>query len=246
MGKTSSPAPKGKRTVHTASAPVAETARTSGSSPAGSSFSAKNSSPARSSFSARDTSPAGSSFSARDASPAGSSFSAKGGSHQELESLRIEYQNLFDRSNKLDNKVYITVTFLGFMFVFITSLFGSIPQLDLEGTDTHTVLTILYMLTTLAVAITYVCNLIFFMRLLAPEGIIRLDPDKIAAGKLDTCTESEAEERLIVMYRNIINADLEKLHNRCDSFVRGLRLVLVTLILSFLSYGLQILVRVIP
>lgn len=29
----------------------------------------------------------------------------------ELESLRIEYQNLFDRSNKLDNKAYITVTF---------------------------------------------------------------------------------------------------------------------------------------
>ena len=83
------------------------------------------------------------------------------GAEQELESLRIEYQNLFDRSNKLDNKVYITVTFLGFMFVFITSLFGSIPQLRMSGDALHDVLSILYIIACIAVAITYVWNLIY-------------------------------------------------------------------------------------
>ena len=165
----------------------------------------------------------------------------RSGSAQELESLRIEYQNLFDRSNKLDNKVYITVTFLGFMFVFITSLFGSIPALQLLGTSAHNVLTVLYVLTAVAVAVTYVWNLVFFMRLLAPEGIIRLDPDKIAAEKLEDCETKEAEQRLIRLYRTIINEDLEKLHQRCDRFVSGLRLVLATLILSFCCYGLQVL-----
>ena len=40
-----------------------------------------------------------------------SSLQKRHGTSEELESLRIEYQNLFDRSNKLDNKTYITITF---------------------------------------------------------------------------------------------------------------------------------------
>lgn len=165
-------------------------------------------------------------------------------SSQELESLRIEYQNLFDRSNKLDNKAYITVTFCGFMFVFITSLFGTIPQIHMEGILLHDILTAFYIINCVAVAITYVWNLIYFMQLLAPEGIIRLDPDKIAAADLDNCSTHEAEERLIGLYRGIINEDLGKLHLRCDRFVRGLRYVIATLVLSFLSYGLQILLKI--
>ena len=155
-----------------------------------------------------------------------SSLQKRHGTSEELESLRIEYQNLFDRSNKLDNKTYITITFCGFMFVFITSIM------------------VLYIIVCVAVAVSYVWNLIWFMQLLAPEGIIRLDPDKIAGAELDKCSVHEAERRLIALYRNIINEDLEKLHIRCDKFVMGLRYVLLTLILSFVSYGLQILLQV--
>lgn len=165
------------------------------------------------------------------------------GAEQELESLRIEYQNLFDRSNKLDNKVYITVTFLGFMFVFITSLFGSIPQLKMSGAAMHDVLSILYIIACIAVAITYVWNLIYYMELLAPEQIVRLDPNKIAAAKLETLPIREAERKLIRLYRRIINKDLEKLHIRCDKFVFGLRYVIVTLVLSFVLYGMQVILK---
>ena len=45
------------------------------------------------------------------------------GSQLELTSLTTEYENPFDRSNKLDNKVYITITFCGFFFVFIIAQF---------------------------------------------------------------------------------------------------------------------------
>ena len=83
----------------------------------------------------------------------------------------------------------------------------------------------LYIITCIAVAVSYVWNLIWFMRLLAPEGIIRLDPDKIAGADLDSCSAHETERRLIRMYRSIINKDLAKLHARCDRFVRGLRYV---------------------
>lgn len=166
------------------------------------------------------------------------------GTSQELESLRIEYQNLFDRSNKLDNKAYITITFCGFMFVFITSLFGSIPQIRMEGALPHDLLTALYIIACIAVAVSYVWDLIWFMRLLAPEGIVRLDPDKISQASLDKCGVDEAERRLIGLYRGIINEDLGKLHIRCDRFVLGLRYVLLTLILSFVCYGLQILLKV--
>jgi len=166
------------------------------------------------------------------------------GAEQELESLRIEYQNLFERSNKLDNKVYITVTFLGFMFVFITSLFGSIPELKMNGSAVHDILSVLYIIACIAVSVTYVWNLVYYMRLLAPEHIVRLDPNKIAEQKLDSGTIEEAEHKLIVLYRAIINEDLDKLHLRCDRFVFGLRLVIVTLVLSFVLYGLQMILKV--
>lgn len=162
------------------------------------------------------------------------------GTSQELESLRIEYQNLFDRSNKLDNKAYITITFCGFMFVFITSLFGTIPQISMEGVVIKDAVTILYIVFCIAVSVSYVWNLIWFMQLLAPEGIIRLDPNKIAGANLSNCTAHEAELRLISLYRQIINEDLVKLHDRCDRFVRGLRYVLLTLVLSFICYALQV------
>jgi len=183
----------------------------------------------------------------QDTAPNGqntSSIQRRRGSSEELESLRIEYQNLFDRSNKLDNKTYITITFCGFMFVFITSLFGSISQIQLSKSGAGSVIMILYIIVCVAVAVSYVWNLIWFMRLLAPEGIIRLDPDKIAGAELEKCSVQEAERRLIALYRNIINEDLEKLHIRCDKFVAGLRYVLLTLILSFVCYGLQILLQV--
>lgn len=173
-----------------------------------------------------------------------SSYPMKYGTSQELESLRIEYQNLFERSNKLDNKAYITITFCGFMFVFITSLFGSIPQIHMEGSLPKDLITVLYIAVCIGVAVSYVWNLIWCMQLLAPEGIIRLDPNKIAEADLDSCTAHEAERRLISLYRNIINEDLEKLHDRCDRFVKGLRYVLLTLILSFVCYGLQIVLKV--
>lgn len=166
------------------------------------------------------------------------------GSSRELESLRIEYQNLFDRSNKLDNKAYITITFCGFMFVFITGLFGSIPLLHMDGAPVHDLMSGLYIAACIAVSVSYVWNLIWFMQLLAPEGIIRLDPDKIAEADLDRCSTHEAERRLISLYRGIINEDLSKLHARCDRFVLGLRYVLLTLILSFVCYGLQILLKI--
>ena len=65
----------------------------------------------------------------------------------ELDSLKIEYQNLFDRSNKLDNKVYITITFCGFLFVFITGLFSKISQLPHVGSGLKGAVTVSYILT---------------------------------------------------------------------------------------------------
>ena len=128
------------------------------------------------------------------------------------------------------------MTFCGFMFVFITSLFGSIPELHFTGVTVHDVLAVLYLVACIAVAVTYVFNLIYFMELLAPEQIVRLDPDKIAAANLDTLSIRDAEVKLVALYRTIINEDLGKLHFRCDRFVAGLRYVIITLVLSFVSY----------
>ena len=158
-----------------------------------------------------------------------------------LNSLILEYKNTFDRSNKLDNKVYIVITFCGFLFVFITNLFSGLTRLTFPVRMVPSVLTGLYVLCCLAVILAYIGSLIYFLRLLRPERIHRMDPDFIHVETLSALPEQEATDRLLELYRQVVDDNLERLHDRCDRFTRGLRYVVCTVILAFVAYGVQIL-----
>lgn len=162
------------------------------------------------------------------------------GCSRELESLRIEYQNQFDRSNKLDNKVYIAITFCGFLFVFITGLFSGISKISRPGNAVQAVLMAGYILTCVAVMVSYVYVLIFFMRLLQPEQMIRMDPEKLAKAELGQMEDLEACRSLILLYRDIINENLDKLKLRCDEFTKGLKFIVPTVLLAFGAYAFQL------
>ena len=161
-----------------------------------------------------------------------------------LDSLILEYKNTFDRSNKLDNKVYIVITFCGFLFVFITNLFSGLTRLTVPADSLSAVLTGLYVLCCLAVMIAYVGVLIYFLRLLRPEKIHRMDPDFTHAVSLSSLPEQEAAGRLLELYRQVVDENLVRLHDRCDRFTKGLRYVVCTVILAFAAYGVQILLAI--
>lgn len=162
------------------------------------------------------------------------------GRQKELESLIIEYQNQFDRSNKLDNKVYIAITFCGFIFVFITGLFSGISTLRRPQNGLELIFTVLYLLTCIAVMISYIYVLIFFMRLLQPEQIIRMDPEKLEGKELEKMDDEESCICLIQLYRATINENLVKLKRRCDEFTKGLRFIVPTVLLAFAAYTFQL------
>ena len=144
-----------------------------------------------------------------------------------LDSLILEYKNTFERSDKLDNKVYIVITFCGFVFVFITNLFGGLTGLVMpEGT--------------------LVLVLVFFLNLLRPERIHRMDPEYMQVERLAVQSEPETIGRLIELYRETVNDSLGRLHDRCDKFSRGLRYVVWTVGLAFLAYIFQILLKLLP
>lgn len=161
----------------------------------------------------------------------------------ELQALQIEYGNLFDRSNKLDNKVYITITFCGFLFVFITGLFAGVPSIYTHTAIYEQIMIWLYLLLCVAVILSYVGNLVYLMRLLKPEGIIRMDPDEMASMKLYAKRGDQACLPLMLQYRKIININLDKLHERCDHFTRGIRFVVINVILAFCAYAYQMLLH---
>lgn len=159
---------------------------------------------------------------------------------RELESLMLEYQNQFDRSNKLDNKVYIAITFCGFLFVFITGLFGGISRVSRPQSGVGTAVMVLYIITCIAVMVSYVYVLIFFMRLLRPEQIIRMDPEKLMKAELGQMEDLEACQALVDLYRATINENLDKLKLRCDEFTKGLRFIVPTVLLAFAAYAFQL------
>lgn len=164
-----------------------------------------------------------------------------GGQKLELDSLILEYKNSFDRSNKLDNKVYIVITFCGFLFVFITDLFSGLTRISRPETPLQLALTVLYAGSCLAVMVAYAGILLFFLELLRPEQIHRMDPEETRRHHLARMTEAQAAEHLIWLYRRTVNENLGKLHDRCNRFTRGLRYVVGTVALAFLAYTAQIL-----
>ena len=166
------------------------------------------------------------------------------GSQLELTSLMAEYENQFDRSNKLDNKVYITITFCGFLFVFIIGLFNGISQLVKPENGVQMFVSVMYILSCIAVMGAYVYLLVFFMRLLQPEQIARMDPVIMQREHLEEMEEEAARLRLITLYRETVNENLEKLHHRCDEFVKGLKFIVPTVLLAFVCYALQIVLQV--
>lgn len=163
---------------------------------------------------------------------------------RELESLRTEYENQFDRSNKLDNKVYIAITFCGFLFVFITGLFSGILKINRPENAGETVISVAYILTCIAVMVSYVYVLIFFMRLLKPEQIIRMDPERLEREGFEQMEDLEACQCLIRLYRATINENLDKLHIRCDEFTKGLRFIVPTVLLAFAAYAFQLVLSI--
>ena len=65
----------------------------------------------------------------------------------------------------------------------------------------------------------------FSCRLLQPEQISRMDPEIMQKEHFEEMEEEAARLRLIELYRETVNGNLEKLHHRCDEFVKGLKFI---------------------
>ena len=61
-----------------------------------------------------------------------------------------------------------------------------------------------------------------------------------AKKQIEEMEEEAARQRLIALYREIVNGNLVKLHHRCDEFVKGLKFIVPTVLLAFACYALQI------
>lgn len=91
----------------------------------------------------------------------------------------------------------------------------------------------------------YAFVLVFFMRLLQPEQITRMDPDIMRKEHFEEMEEEAARLRLIALYRETVNGNLVKLHRRCDEFVKGLKFIVPTVLLAFACYALQIILQIV-
>ena len=65
-----------------------------------------------------------------------------------------------------------------------------------------------------------------------------------AKKQIEEMEEEAARQRLIALYREIVNGNLVKLHHRCDEFVKGLKFIVPTVLLAFVCYALQIVLQI--
>ena len=128
--------------------------------------------------------------------------------------------------------------------MFIIGLFNGISQLVKPEDGLQMFVSALYILSCIAVMGAYAYVLVFFMRLLQPEQIARMDPEIMQKEHLEEMEEEAARLRLIALYRETVNGNLVKLHRRCDEFVKGLKFIVPTVLLAFVCYALQIVLQI--
>ena len=167
------------------------------------------------------------------------------GNQMTLKCLQMEYQNIFERSNKLDNKVYIALTFCGFLFVFITGLFSGISRLQIPTHMAAFIVTGLYILTCIFVMIAYAYALVKFIKLLSPEELVRFEPDFAHQDNLNSSDEERNCAELCEIYIKLVSEDLKKLEHRCHEYTSCLKFIPPTVVLAFAAYVLQILLQMI-
>lgn len=160
-----------------------------------------------------------------------------------LSLCKDEYDHVFERSNKLDNKVNIALTFCGFIFVFITGLFQFIYKFEYPTSVTQLVLIVIYIVLCLIIVISYVHILMKFVSLLTPNELQRVDSSYVLEKNYYENPSGALNIFLATNYCKSINRNNNIIESRFIEYKKCIKSIIPIVIISFVLYFLQILIQ---
>lgn len=150
------------------------------------------------------------------------------------EIIKEEYTNVVTRSDKLDNKVYITLTFCGFIFLFITSLLDDVSKIKYPTSTPELIIVIGYAIGALSVVLIFVYVLLKLVKLLTPIDIKRFDPNFITDNNLQKRSKYGVYTYTITKYTEAINYNEEKLENKFREYNKCVKWLILIVVVAFM------------
>lgn len=160
------------------------------------------------------------------------------------EIIREEYLHSFQRSDKLDNKVYITLTFLGLFFLYIIDFFTVIPKIKFPNNIQNFILVGAYIIISIGLLVGLLYILSKLLVLLKPMEIQRLSPKWFVENNM----QHQKEETVYVFSFTKCAACIEEnnqkmeqrfaIYNTCVDYIKWL--VIAAFLLQFIQVFINI------
>lgn len=150
--------------------------------------------------------------------------------------IREEYEHTFIRSDKLDNKVYIALTFCAFIFLYTMDLIHSIVDFKLPSDVQQFVLVVIYLLMCVFTLGLFLYILIKLAQLLKPMRFQRIDSSFYVNNDVQLQDAFTVYSFTFVQYQRCINANNKELEKRFKDYSKCIIcLVLIVVCLFILS-----------
>lgn len=155
------------------------------------------------------------------------------------EATKAEYDHCVQRSEKLDNKVYIILTVYAFLFVLLCDIIKKISDFSFPQNNIQLALLIIYsILLTLNVSL-YVLTLIQLTHLLKGVAIQRFDPQIILKKEMIDANSKPVAKYICSRYNQCIDTNKNILENRFENFNKCVNcmipIIIISIFLIFIS-----------
>lgn len=146
---------------------------------------------------------------------------------------KSEYDHTLNRSEKLDNKVYISLTFYAFMFVFVIDLIDNILNFKVSSDIKQIVLIVLYILICFITISIFLYTLVKLVKLLKPMEIDHFNPKYLVQENMQEDFPNIIYTFALNKYADYIIDNNEKLEARFKDYNKCLDNITWIVILSF-------------
>lgn len=147
-----------------------------------------------------------------------------------FDAAKNEYEHSFQRSEKLDNKIYILLTVCAFFFVLLTDLIKGISEIEFPNTQTELALVITFsILMFLSVAL-FVLMLIWLIKLLKGIELNRIDASEIVSHNMANAKDNQVAGFIIMRYEQCRNHNNDLVEDRFKAFNKCVTLLVVNAI----------------
>ena len=149
------------------------------------------------------------------------------------EATKVEYDHCVQRSEKLDNKVYILLTVYAFLFVLLCDIIKKISCFSFPGNKTQLALIITYSIFLTLDIILYIFTLIKLIHLLKGVAIERFNPQVVLKRDMVNADSKAVAKYICSRYNQCIDTNNTILEKRYQQFNACANYMIPIIIFSF-------------